>query len=478
MSNVEKDKSEKLSPLVNWLILGTAALGFAFDIYELLMWPLVGPPAIAHFENKVLGTPEGMKTVAYWMGISQYLPAVCGGVFGLLGGWLTDRFGRRTVLTYSILLYAGATFAGGFAPNLWFLIVCRCFAFVGVCVEFVAAVAWLAELYSDPVEKERAIGFTQAFSSIGGLLVTVMYGGILMLTEYYPETFARTDAWRYLLMSGLIPAIPLIVVRPFLPESPSWEQKSAEGTLKRPSILELFEPALLRTTIVSTIMFACSYGIAFGAIQQLTQIVPAHKEVKEVLSKIKNPEERYTEQQHYVKDVQLWQETGGLLGRFALAAVVMYLGSTPMVVRMFQVPALIVVPLCFYFIPTNSLQYLEWMIAIVGFFVVAQFSFWGNYLPRVYPLHLRGTGESFAANIGGRMIGTMAALATSSLFGFLNPIATNVAAGAPPPPPAVPLAHCAAYVGTAICVIGLIASLWLPSPEEDVDAKEDKKPGG
>ena len=44
---------------------------------------------------------------------------------------------------------------------------------------------------------------------------------------------------------------------------------------------------------------------------------------------------------------------------------------------------------------------------------MAQFSFWGNYLPRVYPLHLRGTGESFAANIGGRMIGTsFAALAT------------------------------------------------------------------
>ena len=41
---------------------------------------------------------------------------------------------------------------------------------------------------------------------------------------------------------------------------------------------------------------------------------------------------------------------------------------------------------------------------------VAQFSFWGNYLPRVYPTHLRGTGESFAANVGGRMIGTSAAL--------------------------------------------------------------------
>ena len=52
---------------------------------------------------------------------------------------------------------------------------------------------------------------------------------------------------------------------------------------------------------------------------------------------------------------------------------------------------------------------------LVGFMTIAQFSFWGNYLPRVYPVHLRGTGESFAANVGGRMIGTSAALVTTQL---------------------------------------------------------------
>ena len=52
---------------------------------------------------------------------------------------------------------------------------------------------------------------------------------------------------------------------------------------------------------------------------------------------------------------------------------------------------------------------------LAGFFTVGQFSFWGNYLPRVYPLHLRGTGESFAANIGGRLIGTSFAWLTATL---------------------------------------------------------------
>ena len=43
--------------------------------------------------------------------------------------------------------------------------------FVGVCVEFVAAVAWLAELFPDPKQRETVLGYTQAFWSLGGILV-------------------------------------------------------------------------------------------------------------------------------------------------------------------------------------------------------------------------------------------------------------------------------------------------------------------
>src|SRR5439155_141985 len=77
--------------------------------------------------------------------------------------------------------------------------------------------------------------------------------------------------------------------------------------------------------------------------------------------------------------------------------------------HVFQVPGLILVPLVFLFPATNNLALLKWGTFITGVTTIGQFSFWGNYLPRVYPTYLRGTGESFAANIGGRMIGTSAA---------------------------------------------------------------------
>ena len=87
-------------------------------------------------------------------------------------------------------------------------------------------------------------------------------------------------AWRYTLMSGLIPAIPLIIIRPFLPESPQWQKKKDAGQLGRPRLRDLFTPQLKKTTIVATILFALAYGAAFGSLQQMRLIIPDTPQVK------------------------------------------------------------------------------------------------------------------------------------------------------------------------------------------------------
>ena len=81
-------------------------------------------------------------------------------------------------------------------------------------------------------------------------------------------------------MSGLIPAIPLIIIRPFLPESPEWQKKKDAGELKRARISDLFSPQLKKTTIVATILFALAYGAAFGSLQQMRLIIPDTPQVK------------------------------------------------------------------------------------------------------------------------------------------------------------------------------------------------------
>jgi Na+/melibiose symporter-like transporter len=443
MTNQAPSQDASSLTKIQWLICAVACLGFAFDTYELLMLPLVLPPALQELGNVKLGSPE----FARWRDLFFYVPAVAGGVFGLVGGYFTDRFGRRRVLVWSILIYAFSALGSAFATSLPLLLFLRSATFIGVCVEFVAAVAWLAELFPEAKQRERVLGYTQAFSSLGGLMVS----GVFVLVSKYgnnlPAIHGAHEAWRYTLMSGVIPALPLIIIRPFLPESPAWRRKKLEGTLKRPSIAEIFRPAFRKTTLVTALMVACGFAVAFGAIQQLPQIVPGLPEVRDL--------PRPTQQQT-AGTVQLIQEVGGLAGRFFLAFLAVRILSRRKLLRVFLVPGLILVPLVFVFPATSNLALLKWGIFLAGFFTVAQFSFWGNYLPRVYPTHLRGTGESFAANVGGRMVGTSAALLTSRLAG-----------GMPGESPATHLAYAAAAVAFLVYAIGLVASFWLPEPKQE-----------
>jgi len=153
--------------------------------------------------------------------------------------------------------------------------------------------------------------------------------------------------------------------------------------------------------------------------------------------------------------VNFYQEIGGLIGRFTFAICAVWIVSRRGLMRMFQIPGLILIPLVYFYPARDNLDLLKWGIFFAGMLTIAQFSFWGNYLPRVYPVHLRGTGESFAANIGGRMIGTSAALATTTLTPLMPGKSTALAA---------------ASIALVAYLIGSIACFWLPEPpEKDVE---------
>src|SRR5882724_6067659 len=205
----ESPPGQKLG-LTGWLIILVAVIGFAFDTYELLMLPLIAGPALA----EILQVPPNNPLVTQWVGNMLWITALCGGIFGLLGGWFTDRFGRKKVLVASILLYSFSPVMAAFSTSVaWFLFF-RCTTFIGVCVEFVAAITWLAELFPDKRQKEIALGATQAFASLGGLLVTAMNVWIAARPRQLPalplpELFNNHAPWRYLLISGLLPAIPI-----------------------------------------------------------------------------------------------------------------------------------------------------------------------------------------------------------------------------------------------------------------------------
>jgi MFS family permease len=426
---------------IQWLICGVAALGFAFDLYETIVLPLIVRPALASLGNFKPGSPE----YNLWVGLLFYLPLMSGGIFGLLGGYLTDLLGRRRILVWSILLYALSACAASFAVTLPQFLYFRCATVIGVCVEYVAGVAWVAEVFSCPKQRESALGYTQAAFGLGGLMATAAYFIAVTYAERFPSIRGGHEAWRYTMLSGLIPALPLVLARPFLPESPIWQERKSKGTLKRPSVAELFRPALRRTTLMTTFLVACSHALASGVILQTPRMVPG-------LPQVSNLGPRVVEQT--VSRVQMFEGLGAIAGRLLFAFLVVRITTQKNLLRIFVVPALLVFSCVYFFAATHSLLLLMYGFFLASLLFNGPLSLWGNYLPRMYPTHLRGTGESFAINIGARVFGASGVLFTTQL--------ANIMPGAGV---AARLAYSAGTLAVFALSLSLIGSFWLREPE-------------
>jgi hypothetical protein len=427
-----------------WLIFAVGGIGFAFDTYVLLILSLVVQPAL----SELLTAKPGSPVFNMWVGRLFYIPAVCGGVFGLLGGYLIDRLGRRRLMFWSIVGYGFATSATAFATSAYELLIFRCLAFVGVSIAFVSTLAWLAELFSEREEREGVIGYSQAFGSTGGLLVSGAYFVAVTSSARLPMIHGGHAAWRYTLLTGLIPAVLLLATRPFLPESPIWLKEKRAGTLKRPSFAELFSPALRKTAILTTLMSACAYAGSFGTLQHVARIVPGLPAIRNLT---------HVAQQQAVSGYQALSEFGGLFGRLLMAYLVVRIVNRKRLLQAFILPGLLLVPFVFFLPALKDMNMSRWGIFAIGVVVVAQFTFWGNYLPMVYPTHLRGTGEGLSSNVGGRMLGTSAAMLTTSIANF-----------APGGTTFRQLAFAAGAVGLLSFAVGLVASFWLPEPPKEI----------
>jgi MFS family permease len=434
-----------ISNFIKWTICGVAALGFLFDIYEILVAPLVVQPALLELGGLRLGTPEYRS----WAGMFLYIPPLLGGFCGLWGGYFTDVLGRRRVLTWSIWVYTVSAVGAGFATSLPELLIFRTLCYAGVCVEFVAAVAWLAELFPEPRTREAVLGFTQMFSSLGGVIVSAVF----FLSSRYgadlPAIHGAHAAWRYTLLGGVFPALPLLIIRPFLPESPLWAAKKAAGTLKRPSVAELFSPQFRRATLVTTLLFACAYGGAIGMLQQSPQIAGGMPEVASL---------PVAERGEATSSVSGAQEFGGLAGRGMMAVLALVIVSRRSLLRMVLIPGLVLIPFVFLYSSTQSLGVFRIGIFLAGITTVAQLNFLGNYLPRVFPVYLRGTGEGFAANVGGRMLGAGATFIVTHLAGIM-----------PGSNPGIQVAYAACIMGMIVYSTALVATWWMPEPPAKLD---------
>ena len=219
-----------------WMALTAALLGWLFDGFEMGLFPLIGGPAL----NDLLG-PAARTQAAGWFGaiIAVFLVgAATGGVFF---GWLGDRIGRVRAMSLSIFTYAVFTGLCGFATEAWHIAALRFVASLGMGGEWSLGVALVNEIWPS---KSRALiaGLIGAAANLGFLMVGVLsiglhrfIGGVqvMLLGLGMPaETVSRllaNSGWRFLMISGALPALLVFFIRLFVPESKKWEDEKARG---------------------------------------------------------------------------------------------------------------------------------------------------------------------------------------------------------------------------------------------------------
>jgi EmrB/QacA subfamily drug resistance transporter len=98
--------------------------------------------------------------------------------FLLLGGRAADLIGRRRVFVGGLLLFALASLAGGLAQSEVMLIVARAIQGLGAAVVAPASLSILTTTFTEPSERNRAVGIWGAMGGAGGA-AGVLLGGIL-----------------------------------------------------------------------------------------------------------------------------------------------------------------------------------------------------------------------------------------------------------------------------------------------------------
>jgi len=188
------------------------SLGGWFEFYDLFFTAYV---AIGLFKEGLFKpTTQGLFD---FQGFASFVAALFAGMFvGTLAfSWVSDRFGRRSILAFSLLWYSLGVLIMAFQHTPESIDLWRFIASIGLGVELVNVDAYLSEL----VPKEQR---GPAFAYNQFIMYTSVPVVAFLAWQLVPRTILGLDGWRWVVIIGSIGALLIWWIRRNLPESPRW----------------------------------------------------------------------------------------------------------------------------------------------------------------------------------------------------------------------------------------------------------------
>jgi MFS transporter, SHS family, sialic acid transporter len=369
-----------------WLALLAAVLGWAFDGFEMGVFPLVARPALIELldlsrEAEAAQAP-GLSVherdaararvdepVRRWNGVFNTVFLIGAALGGIVFGWLGDRIGRVRAMVFSVLTYALFTGLGGLAQRPWQLAALRFTAALGMGGEWSLGVALVMESWS-----------AHARPVLAGLIGSAANAGFL-LTALLSLALTPADYWRILLMVCVLPALLTFVLRTFVPESKQWEHAVATGPRAR--VGDIFVPGLRHCSLLGAGVGAVALLATWGGVQQIPLWIGQVTQ---------------GQSQHAATHAQICSALGATIGAF-LGAVI---GDRfPRRVGYFGLCVLSFAACEYLFLGHQQYDGRALVaVALVGALSAAFYGWLPLYLPDLFPTRVRATGQGFCYNVG------------------------------------------------------------------------------
>jgi MFS family permease len=212
--------------------LAAAGLGWMLDAFDVMLYSLVLTHLIEAF---------GMSKAT--AGLLNTLTLIASALGSVAFGVLADRFGRRRMLSASILTYSLFTFACGFSTSITMLAALRFLLGLGMGGEWNTGAALVAETWPSNW-RGRALGIVQSSWAIGYALAALVAGLVL----------ARAS-WRWVFFAGVLPALVTLWIQRRVPEPELWQKQRAQP--RPPGLWRSAAPRLVALLLMNTFgMFA------------------------------------------------------------------------------------------------------------------------------------------------------------------------------------------------------------------------------
>ncbi len=358
-----------------WTVLAIASLGWVFDVFEGQLYAILKTPAVrgvmeAGVPDAEINRIAGLTLTCFLLG-----GAFGGVVFGVLG----DRWGRRRVMTLTILFYSLFTALTAFAQSWEQLAVLRFLVAMGVGGEWAVAAAIVAEVFPERA-RTAASGLFHASSGLGVFLATLT-GTVIGMTGM---------DWRVAFLLGLIPALLTLWIRTSLKDPERWEKAKQEEGARPGSFTDLWSHGQLRSRALA------AAGLATVGLAGLwTTVFWAPEVAREILKAegVTDPS-KLTELGSLAALIGNFGNTAGLLCFAPLAS--RFGRRTTFLVYHLATVALIPVT---FFLAQTYVQVVACLV-LLGFAAVGMHAGYAIYFPELFPTRLRSTGAGFCFNIG------------------------------------------------------------------------------